>query len=138
MPDILHQLSINGSPDAVYAALTENEGLASWWTTKTRNAMPEIGNVSEFEFPDGTVFKMEVTALEPGGKVHWKPLQGAPDWPGTRVTWDMNAIDGGTNLLFGHRDYASYDGSYAMVNYNWGWFLTSLKQYIETGTGTPV
>jgi len=138
MPDILHEVTIEGSPDAVYAALTKNQGLASWWTTRTRNAKPAVGAVPEFEFPDGMVFKMEITALEPGRTVHWKPLQGAPDWPGTRVTWDLVAVDGGTKLLFGHRDYASYGGSFANVSYNWAWFLTSLKQYIETGSGTPV
>jgi uncharacterized protein YndB with AHSA1/START domain len=138
MPDILHEVKINGSPAAVYAALTENAGLAAWWTHKTRNARPQVGTVAEFEFPDGNVFKIEVTELAAGSKVHWKPIEGVPDWPGTRVTWDMEAADGGTKLLFGHRDYASYGGSFAGVSYNWAWFLTSLKQYIETGTGTPV
>jgi hypothetical protein len=53
------------------------------------------------------------------------------------VTWDLTPVEEGTKLLFGHRDYAMTEGSFASVSYNWAWFLTSLKQYIETGTGTP-
>ncbi len=138
MPDILHELTIEGSPDQLYQALTEKASLAAWWTTDTKSAVPEVGTVSEFHFhnPDA-VFKMEVSQLEPGKKVYWNALQGPPDWQGTRVTWDLEAVDNGTKVLFGHRDYASYGGSYASVSYAWAWFMTSLKNYIEKGEGMP-
>jgi uncharacterized protein YndB with AHSA1/START domain len=137
MPDILHEVTIQGSPEKVYDALTHQEGLESWWTTNAK-AEPKEGTILEFQFhnPDA-MFKMEVAKLEPGKKVYWNVLQGAPDWGGTHVTWDLEAVGGGTKVLFGHRDYASYGGSFASVSYSWAWFLTSLKMYIETGQGTP-
>jgi uncharacterized protein YndB with AHSA1/START domain len=139
MPDILHEVTIEGSPDKIYQALTEKAGLAAWWTTRTIAAKPEVGSVSEFHFshPAEFVIKMGISQLEPGKKVYWNAVQGAPDWQGTRVTWDLESVDNGTKVLLGHRDYASYGGSFASVSYNWAWFLTSLKQYIETGVGTP-
>lgn len=137
MPDILHEVTIKGSPDKIYKALTEQEGLAAWWTVHT-DAKPKVGNVNEFRFNNGAyVFKMEIDSLEPNKKVHWNALQGAPDWGGTRVTFDISNGEEGTKLLFGHRDYASTEGSFASVSYNWAWFLTSLKSYIEEGKGTP-
>ena len=66
-----------------------------------------------------------------------KRWQGAPDWTGTRVTWDLNPVDGGTKLLFGHRGFASADGSLPDTSYNWACYLTSLKAYLETGKGSP-
>ena len=41
MPDILHRIGIKVSPEKVYAALTEQEGLAGWWTKETK-ATPKI------------------------------------------------------------------------------------------------
>ncbi len=136
MPDILHEVTIAATPDKVFKAITEQQGLAAWWTTHTV-AEPRVGSVGEFSFPGGFVIKMEITKLEPGRKVYWTVKEGAPDWAGTHVTWDLTPSDNGTKVRFGHRDYASADGSLAGVSYTWAWYLTSLKDYVETGKGRP-
>ena len=138
MPDILHELTIEATPDAVYAAITEENGLKGWWTTHTK-AQPAVGSVAEFGFMGGQmVFKMKIKTLEAGKTVNWDVEGGGPpDWAATRVTWDLTPVEGGTKVLFGHRGYASSEGSFASVNYNWGYFLTSLKAYVETGQGMP-
>jgi uncharacterized protein YndB with AHSA1/START domain len=137
MFDILHEVTIEAPPGKVYQAITEQEGLAAWWTTHT-TAQPKVGAVNEFGFEGGQmIFKMRVDKLEAGRSVQWTVVQGVPDWGGTYVTWDLTPVENGTKLLFGHRNYASTEGSYANVNYNWGRFLTSLKAYLETGSGTP-
>lgn len=135
MPDILHEVTIKASPEKVYKALTEQSGLAAWWTRDV-TAQPKVGTVSEFRFD--MTFKMKVDELDTGRKVYWTPVDGGPpDWAGTRITWDLNSVDGGTRVLFGHRDYASTEGSFANVSYNWAGYLISLKHYLETGKGAP-
>ena len=137
MADILHELTIKASPAHVYAAITEQSGLAAWWT-RDATAQPAVGTVSMFQFGGGQVtMKIRVDELEPGRKVTWTPLEGVPDWPGTRVTWDLAPTDGGTKVLFGHRGYASTGGSFANVSYNWAGYLISLKHYLESGKGAP-
>jgi uncharacterized protein YndB with AHSA1/START domain len=138
MADILHETTIQAAPEQVYKALTEQKGLASWWTVHTV-AKPVVGSTAEFTFNDPTPFliKMKVDTLEAGQKVYWTTEQGAPDWDGTRVTWDLTPVEGGTKILFGHRNFASTEGSFAGVSYSWAWFITSLKEYLETGKGTP-
>jgi uncharacterized protein YndB with AHSA1/START domain len=32
MPDIMHLVKINASPERVYQALTTPEGIRNWWT----------------------------------------------------------------------------------------------------------
>ena len=65
MPDILLEATINASPEKVYQALTEQEGIRSWWTQQA-SAVPKVGTVSEFGFYGGQVLmKMEVTQIEP-------------------------------------------------------------------------
>jgi len=137
MPDILHEVTIQGAPDKIYEAITQQNGLRGWWTTQA-TAQPAVGSVSEFKFYGGQVaMQFKVDALEPAHRVAWSALSGVPDWLGTHVTFDLTPVENGTKLLFGHRDFASYDGSYAMTNFNWGWYLISLKRYIETGKGEP-
>jgi uncharacterized protein YndB with AHSA1/START domain len=137
MADILHEVVIQAPPAKVYEAITQQAGLASWWTTHSI-AKPEVGSTSEFGFEGGkVVFRMDVAKLEPQ-HVSWNVRQGAPDWGDTIVTWDLTPQNGGTKVLFGHRGFASTDGSFANTNYNWAWFLTSLKTYVETGKGMPV
>jgi uncharacterized protein YndB with AHSA1/START domain len=137
MADILHELVIAASPGLVYQAVTEQDGLASWWTSHTK-AQPKVDTISEFGFMGGQfIMQMRVAKLEPVTKVQWIVLQSAPDWAGTYITWDLTPVEKTTKVLFGHRDWISTDGSYASVNYSWGHFLSSLKAYLETGIGTP-
>jgi uncharacterized protein YndB with AHSA1/START domain len=137
MPDLLHEVTIQGSPEKVYKALTEQDGLKSWWTIDAA-AQPKEGSTAQFKFYGGQVdLQFTVDELKPGSRVAWSPISGVPDWGGTHVTWDLTAVENGTKLMFGHRDFASYDGSFAYTNFNWGWYLISLKRYVETGKGTP-
>jgi uncharacterized protein YndB with AHSA1/START domain len=137
MVDILHEVVIKATPAQVYKAVTEQDGLASWWA-KNDAGVPQVGANIKFLFNHGQyVIEMEVEKLEAPSQVHWKAKSGAPDWGGTKVTWDLQPDEQGTKLLFGHRNYASTAGSYASVNYTWGYYLISLKNYLETGKGTP-
>jgi uncharacterized protein YndB with AHSA1/START domain len=137
MPDILHEVPINGTPEKIYQALTDQSGLRAWWTTAA-SAQPKVGTVSEFEFYGGQIhMKIKVDEIRPE-HISWSPLEGVPDWPGTQITWDISpGENGGTKLLFGHRNFGSYEGSFAYTNFNWGWYLSSLKAYVESGVGKP-
>ena len=49
----------------------------------------------------------------------------------------MKPSEHGTKLRFGHHNYATTEGSFATVSYTWATYLTSLKNYLETGKGSP-
>ena len=140
MPEILFELVIGMTPDKVYAAVTEAEGLSGWWAPEVV-ARPEVGSIAEFGFPHRGggkfVARMEVTALEPGRKVVWTVKDGPPEWLGTRITWGLSPLGKGTRVLFGHHDYPSTEGSFAGVSFSWAWYLMSLTDYLETGKGRP-
>jgi hypothetical protein len=40
-------------------------------------------------------------------------------------------------LSFAHRDFKQADEVYALTTTGWGYYLVSLQQYLETGTGAP-
>ncbi len=137
MADILHEVTIDKSPAKVYEALTQQKALQSWWTEHAK-VETQTGTVAEFSFYGGmVVFKFGVDTLEPGEKVGWSVQQGPPGWENTHITWDLTADEGKTKVLFGHRAWASTDGLYPSTSYNWAWYMTSLKAYVETGQGSP-
>lgn len=137
MPDILFEVPINAPADKLYQALTDQQGLRSWWT-QAANAQPKVGTVSEFSFYNGGVnLHLEVDQLEANQRVVWKAVSGVPDWPGTSITWDLVPTETGTKLLFGHLNFASVEGSLPYTGYNWAWYIISLKKYVETGVGSP-
>ena len=135
MPDILHELTIAAPVEKVYHALTDQKGLASWWTPVVA-AQAKIESIAEFTFP-GIVLKMRISRLEPGRGVTWSVVEAVPDWNDTQVTWDLTPVPNGTKVLLGHRNYASTEGMYARFNISWAWHFISLKDYLETGEGRP-
>ncbi|MBV9899002.1 MAG: hypothetical protein JO020_33005 [Chloroflexi bacterium] len=64
-------------------------------------------------------------------------MQGAPEWAGTTVSWDLTPVENGTRLRFAHHNYRSAAGSFGEVTFNWAWYLISLKEFLETGQGRP-
>lgn len=137
MADILHLVGIESTPENIYAALTESKGLQGWWSQHSE-ATPEVGTSVSVSFYDGMMaFKFKVTELEPGSKVVWAFENGPPDWADTTVTWTISEGEGQTMLNFAHSSFASTEGGFAGYNFNWGWFLASLKAYAEKGKGMP-
>jgi uncharacterized protein YndB with AHSA1/START domain len=138
MADILHMVPIETEPEEVFRAITQPEDLAAWWTSEVK-AQAEVGKVAEFRFEGGqVVMRMKVVEFDRPSTVRWQVEDPAPpEWGGTQVTWNITPSDEGVHLLFGHRDWDSTEGSFAAINYNWAYYLTSLKQYLETGQGFP-
>ena len=138
LPEIVHLVEIASPADRVYEALTTQTGLSSWWTQDT-HAEPKVGAVNEFGFhgPHMAVFKLRVEELVPGKRVLWSSVQGPPDWNGTKIAFQILPAATGSVLRFSHGPFATTDGGYGVYNFNWGVFLLSLKNYLETGKGMP-
>ena len=136
MPDVLLEVPIAATPERVYTAITEQSGLSSWWTPEVE-AEPRVGSIAEFRFGGGRfVVKMEITELEPTRGVRWAVKQGAPEWASTSVSWELAPTAGCAGALWAPW-VSSVEGSFANVNFNWAFYVCSLKDYLETGRGRP-
>jgi hypothetical protein len=51
--------------------------------------------------------------------------------------FDLKPDGNDTTLLFAHRSFKNADDEYASATTRWGYYLLSLKRYLETGKGTP-
>lgn len=135
MPDIMHALKIQSSPDRVYQAIATSEGIRHWWT---RDAVldPKVGGDGEFGFYGRRfVAKVKINELEPAARVKWHVTNSA--WPGSTIEFNLSPEKEHTRLTFAHRGFLQADNSYASATTRWGFYLLSLKRYLEAGEGTP-
>lgn len=137
MADILLMAGIQETREKIYTALTEAEGLQAWWSQHS-DIKPEVGSLATISFYGGMMeFKLRVTELEAGSKVVWAVEGGPPDWNDTTITWTLSDGEGQSMVHFAHAGFASTDGEFAGYNFNWAWYLISLKFYLEKGEGMP-
>lgn len=136
MPDILHRVGIDASAEKVFKAVSEEKGLAGWWTRNV-TAPPGVGVVLEFRFDDKGYNLMKVLELTPGKRVRWQCVDGAKEWIGTELTFDLREKDGTTVLLFAKRGWKEQVEFMHYCSTKWATYLLGLKKLCEGGEGTP-
>jgi uncharacterized protein YndB with AHSA1/START domain len=141
MVDILHRVGIQAPVSKVYAALSTPEGVAGWWTKETSGSS-KVGGTLEVRFvsPDAKELgrmSLEVLALEPGRKVHWRVKTGPAEWVGTDVIFSLVQEGDYTIVLFGHKNWREAVEFTSHCSMKWATFLLSLKDLVEKGKGKP-
>jgi uncharacterized protein YndB with AHSA1/START domain len=137
MRQIVHALDIHAAPSAVYDALTTEAGLTRWWTTKARVDEGE-GGLIRFTFAGDFNPQMKQTRLERNRRIEWRCVGGHANWQDNSFAFSLEERDDDTLLMF-RQDYARElsDEVYGSYNFNWGYYLNSLKVLCETGAGAP-
>ena len=136
MADILHRVGINAPVDTVFRALSEERGLASWWTRKVK-APPGVGSVIEFRFDEGGFNDMKVLELSPRKRVRWQCVDGAKEWIGTELSFELKKQGEATILLFAQRGWKEQIEFMHYCSTMWATYLLGLKKLCEEGRGTP-
>jgi uncharacterized protein YndB with AHSA1/START domain len=138
MPDIRHRVVITAPLDRVYEAVATTEGISEWWTRDGVRGESTEGSKIGFHFgqPEPAAV-MEVTRLSPDGHVNWNCVDGADEWVGTKLSFDLTQNGDDTAVMFTHADWRNPSEFMAHCSARWAYFLLSLKSYVETGKGTP-
>ncbi|MEM7033650.1 MAG: SRPBCC domain-containing protein [Chloroflexota bacterium] len=134
MTDLVHQAGIQTSPAALYAAIAEANGLKNWWSEHS-HIEDALASVSFYN--NMVTFKLRVSESVPNEKIVWDVEGGPPDWSNTQISWTISEHEGQTMLDFAHRGLNVPEDRLGGINYNWGWYVISLKFYLEKGKGMP-
>jgi len=128
--------SFAGSPDGVFSALVDVDALTSWWTPAAGGA--NAGATLRFLMGDQEVVIL-VTDAERPSRVRWNVLvcEAAPDWVGTSITFDLEAVGAGTELHFRHHGLNPGLECFEMCNAGWTRHLASLVDFVDRGAGSP-
>ena len=132
MPDILHRVGIDASPNKVFAALTTIEGLRGWWVSTTAGSTA-IGDTIDFGFCD-----MQVSAAEPNKLVHWRCTRGPDEWLHTEIIFRLDWKEDQTFVLFKHANWQEPVEFMHHCSTKWATFLLSLRDSVEKSDGHPV
>lgn len=120
----------------VYRALTEEDGLRGWWTHQAV-ARAEVGFIAEFRFGDRYHNKMRIVRLDRDACVEWVCLEGDGEWVDTSFIFNLESEGERTVLRFCHCAWRETTDFFASCNYQWAYYMRSLKALCETGEGTP-
>lgn len=136
MKKIIHFVRIHAAPEKVYRALTTQAGLSNWWSTVV--SIDDVDRSIHFRFAGDFNPDMKVTNLDTNRIVEWSCISGHENWKDNSFSFELREVQGETGLMFVQL-YAQElsDEIYGTYNYNWGYYLHSLKLFCETGKGTP-
>jgi uncharacterized protein YndB with AHSA1/START domain len=134
MRDIIHTVRIGAPPPEVYRSLIEQDRLSGWWTTR----VGVDGDLVRFTFEDPFHPVMRVTRRDEPRALEWALEGGHEPWNGSRFVFELAEANGGTSLLF-RMTYGQElpDEQYGVYNFNWAYYLDSLRLLCEEGTGKP-
>ncbi len=136
MANIEHLQTVHAPASKVYETLTTAEGLSEIWTNELI-VNNQVGFVNEFRFGSDDVTKMKIEELIPNKKVVWHCIDSDAEWIGTMISFDIEEKNGKSFLTLRHMNWKEVTPFYRSCNYNWAFFLYSLKCYCEDGEGIP-
>jgi uncharacterized protein YndB with AHSA1/START domain len=140
MARIVFELDIDAPAARIVEALDSERGIAGWWTSDV-NFAGGAGSTMTLGFPVAPKpFELRVDEGSEQ-RVRWSSVgEFPPHWVGTEIAWTLRpSADGnGTRVHFAHDGWASDEGPLPNAAMTWGILMTSLKRYVETGTGTPL
>lgn len=139
MKTIHHVVDVDADADRVFAALTTEQGLAGWWSTVVSTPPAEVGTVVDFTFVGDFHPDMEVVEIDSPSLLVWRCVGGHEPWDDNTFRFELEAVDDGRTRLRFWQHYAREldDDAYGIYNFNWGYYLSSLHELCETGTGAP-
>ncbi len=139
MKTIHHVVDVDGSVDSIWTALTRQDRMAGWWSTKVDapDALP--GTLVEWTFAGDFNPVMEIVEVDEPNTVVWRCASGHEPWQDSTFRFESSPLDDGRTRLRFWQDYAVElaDDYYGVYNFNWGYYLESLRLLCSTGTGKP-
>lgn len=140
-------IDVKADPSTAFKAVTH--GVAEWWT-RPDQPLKDIGDRAKFGFPPGVSYwTFELTAMEKPGRVEWtcvdalhvhegQPKEIETEWLNTKVCWRITEQGSGSRVEIHHHGLTPELLCYDICEAGWDmFFLNSLKQYLDTGQGTP-
>lgn len=139
MKTIHHVFDMDAAAASAWAALAEPGQMSGWWTTQVTSPPPVIGTRVHWSFTDDFSPVMEIIALDPGTELQWRCVSGHQPWQDSRFRFQLVDLGDGQAKVRFWQEYAVElaDDYYGVYNYNWGYYLESLRLLCTTGTGKP-
>lgn len=135
-PDFMMQTFIRCTQDALWAALTEADQMAAYhFACNAVEGSAQLNETTTFLYPNGEAMLRQVTTrLDPKTQIEmtFEPLFLGPDAPGSNMLYQIEPQGDMCKLTIEHYNMAPGQEGFAE---GWARLASSLKTYLETGTG---
>lgn len=137
------EISVSVKPELVFKAITRD--IDKWWTELSNQAL-EVGDQLVVKFEKNTSWVTTVSEAIPNRSLVWKvdeanhdleELAKKDEWKGTTIKWQIAENETGSKVTLTHQGLVPALECYEICHTGWGYFLGSLKNYLETGEGHP-
>ena len=130
-------LFVQQTPDDVYAAIND---VGSWWTGDISGPTDTLGGEFTYRYEDKHRSTQRVTELVPDRRVVWLvtdahlPFASNPtEWTGTHIVFDINEVEGGTEMRFEHQGLIPELDCYSSCSNAWASLVTTNLKNRITG-----
>lgn len=139
MKTIHHVLDIDATPASVWPVITEPDRLRQWWSTKLDTQAPAVGVHLSWTFAGDFNPVMEIVELDAPRRLTWRCIGGHEPWQDGLFRFEIVGLDDGRARLRFWQEYAVElsDDAYGVYNFNWGYYLESLRLLCTSSTGRP-
>jgi len=136
---IHHLVDIDAPANRVWDAIASAAGLSHWWSTKVSAPDAALGGRIEFTFAGDFNPVMEIVTLDDGNELRWRCIGGHEPWDNGTFRFTLARLDDARTRLRFWQDYdvELSDDLYGTYNFNWGYYLESLRLLCTTGIGKP-
>jgi len=132
------QIFVEAPPERIWAALTEDEFTSQWWD-RILQADWRPGGEVVLQAGNGARIDCEVLTCEPHRRLAYTfDCDGFPTHPRSRVTWEIEEVEGGCLLRLVHDRFPRPDLGLHDVCRHWPTMVADLKRLLETGRVEPV
>ncbi len=139
MKTIHHLVDIDAPVDSVWTALTREARMAGWWSTRVDAPDALVGTLVRWTFAGDFNPVMEIIDCTEPTSLTWRCVSGHEPWRDSTFRFEIAPMDAARTRLRFWQDYAVElaDDYYGTYNFNWGYYLESLRLLCSTGTGKP-
>jgi uncharacterized protein YndB with AHSA1/START domain len=126
------QIFIAGPPEDVWRILT-SDGLAARWWDPVRSSEWRVGGRVIYDVADEGRIDCDILEMDPPRRlVTTFDCDVYPDHPPTRVTWEIEPVEGGSLLRMVHDRFPSHDRGLDDVCRHWPQIIADLKKLVES------
>ncbi|HSZ72662.1 MAG TPA: SRPBCC domain-containing protein [Cytophagaceae bacterium] len=126
-------------------AFTAIENFRGWWSEEIEGPTDRLNETFFYHYKDIHLCRMKLIEAVPGKRLVYLVTENAfnfikdqSEWVNTKLVFDISTENGSTKVKFTHEGLVPEYECYQVCNDAWtGYINNSLKNYIETGKGTP-
>lgn len=137
MERTIHFIGVKCTKEEMFNAISKPSGLEKWWATRVEG-IAEIGESLFLTFDNLTTLKFKYDEIVPNEKLVLTCFDSFKSWDKTQLVFEIIEKDNQVFLTQTHQNINPWDiESLTYFSSKWTVYLLSLKQYLETGIGTP-